>query len=259
MRVIRAIRAISGLVWTVIRYYLVLPYYFVLPLQRHRRRLTSRSIFFPHPFHRLLTEYHFQQRKVDAAAFVCFLCGDKAEDSLSYWQEAAQVPLPLLYVLVRALKPVIVVETGVEAGNSSVSILQALKHNGGGTLYSIELGQVERFEEGSPCSLPWDKIGYLVPAELKDYWHLIRGDARYELPRLLTTLGKIDLFLHDSLHTDEHMKFEYETAWPCLKEDGCLLSDDIGNAFVSFANKVGKPYVCNEPQPGAQKMGGIRK
>jgi len=46
---------------------------------------------------------------------------------------------PYLYVAVRALKPSIVVETGVGSGMSSSFILRALAMNGFGTLYSIDL------------------------------------------------------------------------------------------------------------------------
>ena len=45
-----------------------------------------------------------------------------------------------IYLLVRSLKPETVVETGVCYGASSAYILQALKDNGRGVLYSIDLG-----------------------------------------------------------------------------------------------------------------------
>ena len=45
-----------------------------------------------------------------------------------------------LYLLVRAAQPQRVIETGVLYGASSAAILAALKHNGQGELYSIDLG-----------------------------------------------------------------------------------------------------------------------
>ena len=62
------------------------------------------------------------------------------------------------------------------------------------------------------------------------------GDAKIELPRLLERLGTIDIFLHDSLHTLEHMTFEFEIAWKYIRPGGFLASDDIdyNEAFSQF-------------------------
>jgi len=45
----------------------------------------------------------------------------------------------LLYVVVRLMKPDVVVETGVGAGKSSAFILKAMEKNGKGVLHSIDL------------------------------------------------------------------------------------------------------------------------
>jgi len=47
------------------------------------------------------------------------------------------------------------------------------------------------------------------------------------LPKLLATLGSIDLFIHDSLHTERNLRFEMERAWQALRPGGVLLCDDI--------------------------------
>lgn len=122
-----------------------------------------------------------------------------------------------LYFLVRALEPRSVVETGVCYGVSSAYILEALNQNGSGKLYSIDLGN-------TPDEPPND---FFVPRRLKNRWQLIIGDSKQELPPLLRRLGEIDLFLHDSLHTFEHMTWEYETALPHLSRDGALSSHDV--------------------------------
>ena len=62
---------------------------------------------------------------------------------------------------------------------------------------------------------------------LKHRWQLIPGNSKDELPPLLTRLGTIDLFHHDSLHTVEHMRWEYATAWRALSPQGVLSSDDV--------------------------------
>lgn len=121
------------------------------------------------------------------------------------------------YLLVRAIKPRVMVETGVLYGASSAHFLAALAHNGGGDLHSIDLGV-------GPEEPPND---FFVPDDLKSRWQLIIGDSRRELPQLLAQVGPIDLFHHDSLHTFEHMTWEYETVLPHLTAGGVLSSDDV--------------------------------
>lgn len=205
-----------------------------------------------------MAECHFEREKKTDVGFVVSLTGASREDVLRYWEESPGVPWPLLYVIARVCKPSVVVETGVAGGRSSFSILQALAENGQGRLHSIELGGTEKFEShGLTFHAPPDEeIGSLVPRGLRDRWDLILGDARKELPVLLSSLGAIDMFLHDSLHTEEHMRFEYETAWPFLREGGYLLSDDISFSFREFAVKVDRPYTCTRNIP---RFGGIRK
>jgi predicted O-methyltransferase YrrM len=148
-----------------------------------------------------------------------------------------------LYLLVRAARPQVVVDTGVPYGGSSSHILAALERNGAGALYSIELGRDQR-------EPPHD---YFVPADLRRRWSLILGDSRRELPALLSRLGTIDMFHHDSLHTWDHMTWEFETAYPHVRPDGVLTSDDIlgaatlrevlwENAFPAFCRRHGVQY-----------------
>ena len=140
---------------------------------------------------------------------------------------------PALYCLIRLLKPRVVVETGVADGFTSAHILRALEDNGEGRLYSIDLPN---------SKLPPDKgPGWIVEGELRKRWDLRIGDAKTLLPPLLDELGEVDLFLHDSLHTYEHMTFEYRAAWPRVKPGGLFLSHDVGQnaAFFDFMAEAG--------------------
>jgi hypothetical protein len=155
-----------------------------------------------------------------------------------------------LYVMVRLLKPRIVVETGVAKGVSSCFILQAEEDNAHGELYSIDFPSPgHKFEDGLIYHIPQGKqSGWVIPESLEHRWHLILGDSKEKLPPLLEQLGSIDIFLHDSLHTFEHQKWEYETAWPFIRKGGMLLSYDVGAniAFIRFCGEHKVPRLhCN--------------
>ncbi len=138
-----------------------------------------------------------------------------------------------LYLLVRALKPSIVVETGTLYGASSSHILEAIKKNGSGKLYSIDL----------PHDPNMPPKGFLVREAALDRWELIIGDSTVLLPKLLNQLSHIDLFFHDSLHTLEHMYWEYNIAFKHVNQNGVLSSHDVvslpflKNAFLIFCER----------------------
>ncbi len=133
-----------------------------------------------------------------------------------------------LYLITRLIEPNCVVETGVSSGASSAYILRALHDNGQGHLYSIDL---------PPDNLPADKnSGFVVSKELGSRWQLSIGDSRTLLKPLLEEIGPVDCFLHDSLHTYDHMMFEYNTVYDFIRPAGLFLSHDVGanQAFLDF-------------------------
>lgn len=143
-----------------------------------------------------------------------------------------------MYLLVRAARPKLVVETGVLYGASTAHILTALDHNGAGKLCSIEIGR----SEAEP---PHD---FFIPEDVKHCWELVIGDSRRELPAMLGRHPVIDMFHHDSLHTFDHMTWEFTTVFPHLRPGGVLSSDDVQNphsvlgifrenAFASFCRR----------------------
>lgn len=138
----------------------------------------------------------------------------------------------LAYAVARATAPQVVVETGVAHGVTSAFLLKALDRNGRGTLHSVDLPPLAA--EASSY------MGILVPDELKGRWRLNRGTATRVLPNVLSGLDSVDLFLHDSLHTRRHIRFELETVWPLLRPGGVVIADDVGEnrAFVDFARSA---------------------
>jgi predicted O-methyltransferase YrrM len=139
----------------------------------------------------------------------------------------------MLYDLCKAIRPSLVVETGVADGFSSLFILMALDKNHKGNLHSIEkpdLGYLDGKESG-----------WVVPQVYRRRWHLIIDSSERALPQLLKRLGKIDFFLHDSSHSYRNMFFELCWAWRHLRRGGYLMADGVleSMAFLDFCEMNG--------------------
>jgi Methyltransferase domain len=156
-----------------------------------------------------------------------------------------------LYAVLRRLQPDVAVETGVANGFSTAFALQALEHNGGGRLYSVDLPREvgrdyeagEFYEGEGRAGIPsGSEPGWLIPTGLKERWTLTLGRTQDELPPLLDRLGTIDSFMHDSEHSFDCMWFEFNEAWPHLREGGLLFSDDVNSteAFPRFVREHGR-------------------
>jgi predicted O-methyltransferase YrrM len=137
----------------------------------------------------------------------------------------------LCYLLCRVGKPRIVIETGVANGVTSTFILQALEANGKGELHSIDLPPLAVYG-GS-------EVGSLVPQNLRHRWRLHLGSSRRLLPPLVKRAGKVDLFVHDSLHSYHNVKRELRVVSRHLSPEGIVVVDNIANnsAFTEWARK----------------------
>jgi predicted O-methyltransferase YrrM len=142
------------------------------------------------------------------------------------WRTGRQTGL-VLYSLVRALEPKIVVETGTANGWSSVIFLRALAKNGGGELHSFDVR---------------DDVGGLIDPEEKDRWrlHVLREGTLQEFGAELDALDKIGLFFHDSDHSYLHMRIELRLAAEHLAEGGALTSDDasLSHAYLEACEEA---------------------
>jgi hypothetical protein len=148
----------------------------------------------------------------------------------------------MLYMLIRATRPEVFIETGVHNGMSSAFILLAMQHNGHGKLVSIDLPPVDqRILDQGTNALPAQKApGWLIPDYLRARHELRLGRAEFELPRALENLGEIGGFLHDSDHCYSHIAFELGVAYAFTAPGGWLAVDNIEQnaAFDDFARGV---------------------
>lgn len=167
-----------------------------------------------------------------------------------------------VYAIVRLLGLEELLETGVSSGVSSAHLLLALRRNGRGTLHSIDLPTTQtgpRLEKDeSIVSLPPGRTtGWAVPDELRASWDLHLGPSQVLLPVVVRGLRRVDLFLHDSLHTPEHLAFELEAMRPKLAPGAVVLADNTewtGDAFDRFARSVGVPLHAR----GGEDLVGLR-
>jgi hypothetical protein len=153
-------------------------------------------------------------------------------ESFQWWNDGDAGLVRAIWCLTRHLRPQNVVETGVAHGVTSRFILEALKRNGAGHLWSIDLPPLDR---------SWrQQIGAAVGNGHSDRWTYIKGSSRRRLPKLLHNLGQIDLFIHDSLHSERNVRFELDRAWPTLGPRSALVVDDIDAnwGFRSFTRTV---------------------
>jgi len=129
-------------------------------------------------------------------------------------------------------KPQVVVETGVAHGVASRIILEALQLHGEGRLWSIDLPH------------PLDRrlhpqTGAAVTEPCHERWSYLKGTSRQRMPKLMTDVGHVDMFIHDSLHTATNTLFEMEQAASVMPAGGVMLVDDMGahDAFATFARR----------------------
>jgi hypothetical protein len=143
------------------------------------------------------------------------------------WNDGDRAFAEAIWCIVAHLRPTTVVETGVAHGVTSRVILQGLERNGSGHLWSIDLPAVDPALHR--------EIGIAVSEDLRHRWTYVQGTSRQRLPHLLTQLGELRLFIHDSLHTGRNVRFELASAWAAMPPGGVAVVDDIDHS-LGFRN-----------------------
>jgi hypothetical protein len=77
---------------------------------------------------------------------------------------------------------------------------------------------------------------------------------------LLSRLGRVDVFVHDSLHSERNVRFELDRIWKVLRPGGVAVVDDIDInwGFASFMRTMSgnRALICEaEPvQPDLRRF-----
>ena len=165
-----------------------------------------------------------------------------------------------LYTVTRAVMPRTVIETGILYGHSSASILAALEDNQRGNLISLDLPVEQHksiIENGKHVQVgigsPHLAVGCAVPISLRSRWNIQLGNSLELLPKILQETGRISIFIHDSLHTYDHMMAEFRLSYDALEPGGLLISDDIeyNSAWKDFCRSKSESWkaIAKGPEP----------
>jgi methyltransferase family protein len=160
----------------------------------------------------------------------------------------------LLYVLVRAQRPNVVVETGVRPGYSTAWLLAALEANGVGELTSLGPGPTA----GRAFGVHDLAVGQLVPPSLRGRWTLALGNTEERLREILAKSGRIDTFLYDNGPVPARARFELHAAWERLTPRGILLAHhvDANPAWSAFCRTQGlAPQILDSGPPAMGALG----
>jgi hypothetical protein len=163
----------------------------------------------------------------------------------------------LLYLLVRAARPRVVIETGVRPGYSTAWILAGLAANGEGTLTSLGPGPIA----GRTSGVHDVGVGQFVPPSLRPRWTLALGNTPDRLRELLSSAGQIDLFLYDNGPEVARARFELRAAWETLSSTGILLAHhvDANVAWKELCQLQGLPPQLLDPGPPPMGALGVRE
>lgn len=141
------------------------------------------------------------------------------------------------YAFVRAIKPAVVVETGVDKGLGSCLLAAALMKNS---------------EEGHPGYFYGTDInpqaGYLLQAPYAKFGKVLYGDSIESLKGLDE---KIDLFINDSDHSTDYEMREYETVVKKLSPTSIIIGDNshYSDKLIKFADRTNRDFLFFQEQP----------
>ena len=141
------------------------------------------------------------------------------------------------YALVRALKPKVVVETGVEKGLGSTVLCAALLRNA---------------DEGHPGLYFGTDIdpgaGILFNEPYRSAGEILYGDSIKSLQALP---HQIDLFINDSDHSADYEAREYRVILPKLAENGIIVGDNahVTDELYKFSEETGRRFLFVREEP----------
>jgi len=149
------------------------------------------------------------------------------------------------YALARAMKPKIIIETGVDKGLGAVVLCAALLKN-----------KTEGFEGKYYGTDINPNAGYFLQGKYQEVGEILYGDS---ISSLLAFTTKIDLFINDSDHSADYEYNEYSTIKDLIDENSIILGDNshCTNKLSQFSLENSRDFIffnevpLNHWYPGA--------
>jgi len=141
------------------------------------------------------------------------------------------------YAFVRALKPAVVVETGVDRGHGSLILCAALLRNAEerrpGYYYGTDINP---------------DAGWLLCGKYAEVGKVLYGDSIESMKGLNE---KVDLFINDSDHSADYEFREYETIGPRLGANAVILGDNshTNDKLARYSEQNGRHYLFFKEEP----------
>lgn len=141
------------------------------------------------------------------------------------------------YIVIRQMKPKVVLETGVHQGVGSSVIASALIRN-----------KTEGFD-GEYIGVDIEPIAGIL------FTHPYSEVGRIEISDSITFLksfqGKVDIFISDSDHSEEYEMAEYESFLPHLNSNSIIISDNshANSVLADFSDKHNRRYIFFKEEP----------
>lgn len=134
------------------------------------------------------------------------------------------------YALVRALKPMHVVETGTDKGLGAMVLGAAVLANGHGRVTTIDTRP---------------HAGYLIGGKWAEVIDFLVGDSN----DLIGDFEPVDLFIHSSQRSAELQ--EYETMRDVLTPDGIMVSDNahVSDVLIRWGEENGRTFTYFQERP----------
>jgi hypothetical protein len=141
------------------------------------------------------------------------------------------------YALVRAVKPKVVIETGVEKGMGAMVLCAALLRNASegaaGRYYGTDI------DRGA---------GLLLCEPYRSTGEILYGDSIETLSAFGET---VDLFINDSDHSADYEGREYRVIAPKLADRAIVVGDNahVSDELLKFSDETGRKFVFFREEP----------
>jgi predicted O-methyltransferase YrrM len=141
------------------------------------------------------------------------------------------------YAMVRALRPALVVESGIDKGLGSCLIASALLRNRAAG------------HDGRLVALDIDpEAGFLITGQYRRVVDIAYGDSLQTIPQLV---GPVDMFFHETMGTAAHEAAEYRLIESRLSPRGVLVTDNAVKTreLADYAAETGRRFLYFAEHP----------